>query len=204
MKCLELFCGTKSFKKACPDTWEIISVDIESKFNPDICCDIMDLDYTQWDIGEFDIIWASPPCTTFSQAKLSNIGTFSKKRQCVLTREICENEMIEEGLPIVYKALEIIDYLKPKYWYMENPQTGHLKRFMGSINFIDVDYSQFGFDYRKRTRIWTNVTKLKNKLTSNKIKHKTTIGSKTIRQTTLEERYSIPKSLIDYLLKPIA
>ncbi|HAI19258.1 MAG TPA: hypothetical protein DCM10_15255 [Xanthomarina gelatinilytica] len=203
MRCLELFCGTKSFRKSCPNNWEVTSIDIEKRFNPDICIDIMDLNYTIWEKGYFDIIWASPPCTTFSTAKLSNIGSFSKKRKCVLTREICEQEMLEEGLPIVYKALEIIDYLQPKYWYLENPQSGHLKRFMGNINYFDIDYCTFGYDYRKRTRIWSNIN-IEDNLCRCKIKkHSVTIGSKTSRQTTLEERYSIPQEMFKYIFNKV-
>jgi len=198
MKCLELFCGTKSFKKAVPDDWEVISVDILKKFNPDICCDIMDLDYKKWDVGEFDIIWASPPCRFFSIARCSWIGKKTKFNNCILTKEIMKQDEIEYGLPPVQKALEIIDYLKPKFWFMENPQTGRLKNHITDRYFIDVDYSQFGYDYRKRTRIWTNRTELKDKKTCNKKKHK-----KCCRSVSLLQRYSIPKPLFDYLLNHI-
>ena len=42
---------------------------------------------------------------------------------------------------IVQKTLEIIDYLDPVYYTIENPQTGYLKDqdFMESIPFDDVD-----------------------------------------------------------------
>ena len=40
----------------------VISLDIDEKYNPSICCDIMDFDYKQYPVGYFDIIWASPPC----------------------------------------------------------------------------------------------------------------------------------------------
>ncbi len=200
MKCLELFCGTKSFKKAVPPDWEVISVDILEKFNPDICCDIMDLDYKQWDEGEFDIIWASPPCRFFSHARYAWIGKWTKFNNAILTKEMLKQDELEHGLPPVKKALEIIEYLKPKYWFMENPQTGRLKNHITDKYFIDVDYSQFGYDYRKRTRIWTNRTELKDKKTSHKVKHTTTIGNKTDRNIGLLERYSIPKPLFDYLL----
>ena len=43
MRCLEIFCGTKSFRKACPSNWEVISIDIEDKFNPDICIELQDI-----------------------------------------------------------------------------------------------------------------------------------------------------------------
>ena len=35
---------------------------------------------------------------------------------------------IDEANKIVLKTLEIIDYFKPKYWFIENPQTGLLKK----------------------------------------------------------------------------
>jgi hypothetical protein len=60
---------------------------------------------------------------------------------------------------LVLRALEIIEYLKPKYWYIENPQTGLLKTrpFMLNLPYTDVDYCRYcDWGYKKRTRIWTN------------------------------------------------
>ena len=56
-------------------------------------------------------------------------------------------------------TLEIIEYLEPKYFIIENPQTGLLKQqwFMHDLPFVDVDYCKYGFPYRKRTRLWNNV-----------------------------------------------
>ena len=56
--------------------------------------------------------------------------------------------------------LEIINYFKPKVWFIENPQTGLLKKqtFMKDLHFRDVDYCKYGFNYRKRTRLWNNLT----------------------------------------------
>lgn len=210
VKCLELFCGTKSFKKACPDDWEIISVDILKKFDPDICCDILDLDYkTLWEVGEFDIIWLSPPCRYFSTMLDTWLGRPLKRLGGkILTREQRVLDEINLGLPPVHKGLEIVDYLKPKYWFMENPASGGtLHKYITDRNKIQVDYSAFGFDYRKRTNIWTNRNDLKNKLTPHNVYHKTRIGKNSVGKSTssdrsigLLERYSIPPKLFDYLL----
>ena len=66
---------------------------------------------------------------------------------------------IRQANMIVLKTLEIIKYFSPKVWIIENPQTGLLKKqpFMDNIDFYDVDYCKYGFRYRKRTRIWTNL-----------------------------------------------
>ena len=101
----------------------------------------MDWDYTQFPPGYFDFVWASPPCTEYSIAKSTGV------------------RKIDEANKIVLKTLEIIDYFKPKHWVIENPQTGYLKKqvFMLGLGFVDVDYCKYGFDYRKRTRLWNNV-----------------------------------------------
>ena len=44
---LELFCGTKSVGRAFEAAgWEVVSLDIVSKFEPTILCDIRSWDYT--------------------------------------------------------------------------------------------------------------------------------------------------------------
>ena len=67
---------------------------------------------------------------------------------------------IEYVNSIVLKTIEIIKYFNPKYFVIENPQTGLLKNqeFMDEFDFKDVDYCKYGMPYRKRTRIWTNLT----------------------------------------------
>ena len=62
LRVLELFCGTKSFSKACLERgWEVTTLDVEKQFNPDILCDIMDWDYKQFPVP--DVFWAGMPCT---------------------------------------------------------------------------------------------------------------------------------------------
>lgn len=58
---------------------------------------------------------------------------------------------------IVRRTLEIIHYLRPCRWFMENPRTGLLKAqtFMGKHQFVDADYCQFAdWGYQKPTRVW--------------------------------------------------
>ena len=145
MRLLELFSGTKSVSKAMSD-YEIVSVDILSKYHPTHTADILEWDYKQYPSGYFTHIWASPPCTEYSILK-HNTGMPTD---------------IEAADRIVLRTFEIIDYFKPAKWFIENPQTGLLKKrpFMTELPFIDVDYCRFSdWGYRKRTRIWTNANK---------------------------------------------
>ena len=51
----------------------------------------------------------------------------------------------------------MIQYLQPDRWWLENPQTGHLKNqpYMQTYPYIDVDYCQYSdWGYKKPTRIW--------------------------------------------------
>jgi hypothetical protein len=140
MRVLELFSGTGSVGTVVRRFGhEVVSLDRD--LEADIKCDILDWDYKQFKPGDFQLIWASPPCTEYSVAK--TIGV----------------RKIAEANRIVLRTLEIIEYLKPQYWLMENPQTGKLKdqEFMRDLPFNDLDYCKYGMPYRKRTRLWNNI-----------------------------------------------
>ncbi len=155
MKVLELFSGTKSVGKVCKDMgYSVVSLDLT---NADINIDILEWDYKTYPVGEFDIIWASPPCTYFSNLRYSWIGRKLKKHgDNIITRELLEQDMME-GVKLLDKTKEIINYFTPKFWFIENPQTGRMKEFNKELPFYDVDYCKYGFGYKKRTRIWTNL-----------------------------------------------
>ncbi len=155
IKVLELFSGTGSIGKVCKQLdWEVVSVDLLLPAVHQI--DIMDFDYKQYDKDEFDIIWASPPCTSYSRLQCAWIGRMRNGK--IFTKEDIEKMMIEAD-KLVLKAFEIIEYFNPKYWFVENPQTGKLKDrdIMKDKPFYDVSYCMYSdWGYEKRTRIWTN------------------------------------------------
>lgn len=135
---LELFSGTGSVGRVADSLgYSVISLDLK---DAKIMTDILEWDYRQLKPDEIDVIWASPPCTEYSIAKQQGV------------------RKIDEANKIVKKTMEIIDYFKPRYFFIENPQAGLLKKqeFMRELDFYDVDYCKYGFKYRKKTRIWTN------------------------------------------------
>jgi len=140
MNILELFSGTGSIGKVAMDFGHHV-ISLDKDMDADIKTDILDWDYKAYDPGYFDLIWASPPCTEYSVAKTTG------------TRKI------EQANKIVKRTLEIIEYLEPTWFIIENPQTGLLKNqsFMFDLPFDDIDYCKYGLTYRKRTRLWNNL-----------------------------------------------
>ena len=199
LRLLELFCGTGSIGKVAKEFgFEVISVDLNKKAKPTFCTDILQWEYKCYPVGYFDVIWASPPCDTFSILKSSWIGRELKRFPGqVYTRELMLREQESIGVPILNKTKEIIDYFKPKHYWIENPQTGRMKDYMTDYKHTDVCYCMYGFDYKKPTRIWHNKDKFEGKTCNHKGKHARGIGNKNAKcVNTLNERYSIPPALV--------
>jgi len=88
-------------------------------------------------------------CTSFSIASVSHHWT--KEREP-------KSETALIGYKLVEKTIELINYFKPKYWYIENPR-GMLRKFPIMIDLPirnTVTYCQYGDDRMKPTDIWTN------------------------------------------------
>ena len=122
MKLLELFSGTGSVGKVARFYgFEVVSLDRDMDAN--IKTDIMDWNYREFPPKHFDVIWMSPPCTEYSRA----LTTRPRK--------------IDEANIIVQRALDILEHFEPKYWMIENPQSGLLKDqlMMWGIPFKDID-----------------------------------------------------------------
>ena len=206
MKVLELFKGSGSITNYYSNSdVEVISLDILENYNPTICCDIMDFDYKQYPVGYFDIISASPECKIYSSFQyIFHIGIGKKHKD----KNDLENKQKNDS-KFINKTIEIIEYLKPKYYFIENPLSSNIWKYIENKNYIDkyiiVDYCYFGYDYKKPTKILTNKI-LENKRCSCK-NHKINIGAtrKDMKKKydqvkyNLLHRYSIPPKLLDYL-----
>ena len=205
MKVLELFSGTHSVGKVCEEKgWEVVSLDLD---NADINIDILKWDYKKdYKEGDFDIIWASPPCSTFSNCRRSWIGRKIKAfGDEIVTAEMLDNDMIENGLPIVRRTEEIIKYFNPPLWIIENPSTGKMKNYLTHLPHYDVDYCMYtDWGYKKPTRIWTNKEGFNAKKCNRQCgnmqgnKHKTTLSDSS---RNINMRYRVPPLLIKDLLE---
>ena len=145
---LELFCGTKSISKVFEQHgWTCTSLDWDSKMNPTICCNILDVTPEMiLKHGKPDAVWASPLCTMYSRART----TAKTPRD------------LEGSDKLVKKVLDLANHFDIPY-FMENPHSGLLKsrEVVQGIPMRVLDYCQYADDsfpgrYRKRTSIWTN------------------------------------------------
>ncbi|MFB6197160.1 MAG: DNA cytosine methyltransferase, partial [Halobacteriaceae archaeon] len=144
--CLDLFCGLGGFSAAFAesDEWDVVTVDIEERFDPDICADVLDLRPSDFD-REFDVVLASPPCTYFSQARLQWGRSFDTDGKPY-------TDDAAESVALVYHTLGLIHATYPDYWFMENPQ-GYLRHVIG-LPEATIDYCAYGHYTKKPTDLW--------------------------------------------------
>ena len=145
---LELFSGTGSVRKVLEAKgWQVTSLDNDPKAGADITCDICAWDYTTFEPGHFEYVHASPPCTEYSRALTSR------------PRDLAV------GDALVDKTLEILTYLRPQWWTIENPDSlmktrpamQHLRAFMKRCCYCVYSDDEGTHAYRKPTCIWTNL-----------------------------------------------
>ena len=93
-------------------------------------------------------ILAAPPCTMFSIAR--NDTTAIEKRDMRKGMETVNAclRIIHECLYDNYRVGQGL-----KFWALENPQSGYLKRFLGNPPFI-FDPSEYGDKHTKKTALW--------------------------------------------------
>lgn len=160
MNIVELFAGTKSFANvAVKHGATTFTSDFDASFNTDYTADIMEFDTKRVPFA-VDVLWASPPCETFSVASLGHHwtggkGAYEPKTQACL-----------DGIKRVEKTLEIIDQLQPKVWIIENPR-GVLRKLPmmnreGMYRYT-VTYCQYGDTRMKPTDLWSNMPNLQLK-----------------------------------------
>ena len=151
MKLLELFAGSRSVGKVAERMgMKVISSDINNFENISYVKNILEFDFNELDFKP-DIIWASPPCTAFSVAAMGHHWGGGYEAY------IPKTESALLGIQIAKKTLEIIEYYKPKYFFIENPR-GLLRKmdFMQKLPRKTISYCQYGDSRMKPTDIWTN------------------------------------------------
>ena len=146
-RALVLFSGSGSVEQALrhlhPDI-QIVSLDNDPKSAATRIVDIREFvraEMFQYPPGYFDLVWASPPCTEYSRAMTTR------------PRELAGADRL------VSSALACLVYLRPRFWFVENPD-GHLRTRPLMLPYEPylhpVSYCHYGTLYRKHTCIWTN------------------------------------------------
>ena len=147
MNVLELFAGSRSIGKAAESLgYNVFSSDINEFEGIDYAVDILEFDINKVPFKP-DIIWASPPCTTYSIAAISHHRPHNKSL----------SDFAIKSDRMVQKTLSIIQELQPNKWYIENPR-GLLRKqkFMMGLPRTTVWYCKYGDTRAKPTDIWTN------------------------------------------------
>jgi len=152
MKILELFAGSRSIGKAAERLGhEVFSSDVNDFEGIDYVTDILDFD-TKRVAFIPNVIWASPPCTSYSIAAISH-----HRKDGIATSDFAKKSDL-----MMLKIKDILEYylsLNPNLiYYVENPR-GMLRKmpFMSYYPIRHtVTYCQYGDSRMKPTDIWTN------------------------------------------------
>jgi len=198
MKILELFCGTKSFSKVAEKhRHECITVDINPSFNPTY---VMDLSIVMNQLGimdiinDYDLIWMSPPCTTFSMASGNTHWTSDRKPK---TEQAKEGKALLLFCESVAKECIRLN----KLYIIENPRA-RARWFLPIADRQTAWYCQYGDKRAKPTDIWTNVDiKFRTCHNGNTDHDAAPRGSRTGTQGMKQtDRYRIPAQLCEEIL----
>ena len=199
-KALDLFSGTQSVGRKLKEMgYQVITVDKNARSKPNFVVDVMNWDYqNDFSPQEFDLVVASVPCNEYSQAKV-----FGERK-------------MEEADAIVHRTLDIIGYLNPEKWWIENHRTGKLKSrgILDAYPHVDLDYCQFSdWGYCKPTRFWgsPNVVGKSSRVCdyrtcsnliigpSGRLRHRQRLGGYKMKFST-RMKGRIPEGVVEYLL----
>lgn len=208
MRVLDLFAGTGSATKAFADAGhEIIHVELDESFEAherDVTS--LTADYLRAKYGEFDFVWASPPCQKFSIASCYKYWYPDGNPR---------TEQANEALKLVEYTINLIKALNPSKGYIiENPR-GMLRKqkIMKELPRNTVTYCQYGDNRMKPTDLWGYVEQwtprnpCKN---GNKCHESAPRGSKTGTQGLKGSKnrsiipYGLGKELVEHIDKIIA
>lgn len=184
-------------------------------------------------IGDWkpDFIWASPLCTPFSRATSIVNGTLSFRinngelgiRTAEEFKEITHKAYVkhienkkfiekhqrlgELGIKLFENTKKIINYFNVPF-AIENPASAVSKYILKEYVKNDTTYCMYGFDYKKRTSIYSN-KKLDLKVCNHKGNHKQVMSGKP-KQTGLgaapsnnKDRSKVPPKLIKDVVRQL-
>ena len=146
MRILELFAGSRSIGKAAESLgYEVFSIDIQDFDGINLAKDIEFVTPNDIPFAP-DVIWASPPCTTYSIAAISHHRD----------GQIAKSEFAKKSDRLVLNTLELIKHFDCAY-YIENPR-GMMRKmdFMKHLPRTTVTYCSYGDTRMKPTDIWSN------------------------------------------------
>ena len=204
MKMLELFSGSKIMAETFQShDWEVFTIDGNESLAPDLSCDILKLDVDRIIelFGRPDVIWASPPCTTFSVASIPHHWEKVAKDNYLPKTDACRT-----NIKLIEHTIKLITELEPTYWFIENPR-GMIKHIPAIQELKPyrhlVTYCQYDEKRMKPTHIWSNAPiKFKDPCNYGDPCHPTTPrGSKigTQGQKNNFERSKLPIELCEFI-----
>ena len=131
----------RSFRRMFPGA-RVDTLDARPETNPTVLANVLEWDHASVPVGTYQIVYASPPCTSFSRA---NVGATS------------EDE--ELAARVAVKCFEICVALATVAWILENP-VNRLATHPAVLAYRQfrrpTTYCHWGTLYMKPTNVWTN------------------------------------------------
>lgn len=187
--------------------WEVWRIDNDPKFVNVPNTIIHNIkDYRELDLPEHvDFVWASPPCNCFSIASVYRHWDKDTKRP--------KHKGVIDAMRIVFWCMDFIDYIKPKYWVIENPR-GMMRQILGEpgkvLPGVTTYLYSWGSPQMKPTDLWGILPDIDWPPNPTKIKPSPTKyagcgkdGHKDMRPSNKEERAKMPYKLGEALCKAI-
>jgi|TARA_R110000824_G_scaffold27062_2_gene92418 hypothetical protein len=154
--CVELWSGDSTGLAAARNYGDVVvTVDIDPKFNPDICADILEVTVDDihmalrergWKGERIFYVWSSPCCKVFSVAgfhanHFKDGRPQTQKAKAMVRRHI--------------HSLALIEGLNPIFWTVENP-VGLLRtmKWMQRYHRDTITYCSYGDSRMKPTDLW--------------------------------------------------